>query len=136
MSFDALWPEAFRPQGTIVWVGGPISSGKTLFMLGTGASPERTLFIDSEGSAAIYAPQIPTLHYINAIKEWGDWSDTEFFQQARQYLRNVQAGQYDVIALDNWQRYETGHAEYVSQHPQEYGLSAGQIQKMAGLMWG
>ena len=135
--FEELWP---LPWPEIVVVTGPYGSGKSTFTLGTGAPPERTLVIDFEKSQKGFAQQLPITYVdmqsILTEKYPDGYRMINLYEETTHWLDGIQAGQYDVIVLDNASLLEDGLLAYVETHAQEFGHNPSQYNSMSALKWG
>ena len=128
---ESLWPQPIE----IIGLTGEYASGKTLF--GLTIDPKNTLVWDEEKSSASYTSlgferrdlfaQLDTKSKFGVIDVYLSW------------LSQVDAlpvGKFTVGMLDTVGMVEAGLADWVSQHPANFGHTNAQYQKMNGVYWG
>ena len=137
-NFTELWP---LPCPEIVVVTGPYGCGKSTFTLGTGATPERTKVIDFEKSQSAFAKQLGFPYtdmqaILGKVYPTGYKMIDLFNTTVKTVDDELKPGLFDVLVLDNASPLEDAIYAYVEQHPQEFGHSIAQYNKMSGLIWG
>ena len=124
-----LWPNNQKLE--IIGLTGEYASGKTLFALTI--DPARTLVFDTEKSAGTYE----SLGFSRVdLAKLTDRKPIELFGHWWAGIKRVPAGKYRVGVLDTVSEIESGLADWVEQHPGDFGHTKGQYDKMEGLFWG
>lgn len=126
------------PFSGAIFVTGPKSVGKTTFCI-TATDPKRVCVLDYDNSAQGFHQQLGFGQYHNMLAESGSGvitSGVEVYKHTMAVISGLQKGQYDVIVVDNVIPVEAALSAHIDAYPSQYGLSAGQMQKMAGLKWG
>jgi len=122
----------------IIGVSGEKGSGKTLFL--SSIRPQSTLMIDLEDSSASY--NIPFAKRISLYDEMAEKNITvipkplEMFIWFRDIITNVEPGLYDNLSADPLSDIESGLVDWVKENPAEFGHTANQYEKAAGILWG
>ena len=148
----SLW--GVTPNGTeinipVLGICGEFSSGKTLFGLtiAPGVHPEghafagknRTLVIDAEKSSLTYNSlpfdRVDVPDELMLIHK-GSYSPIQMFEWFKSYLEKIPAGRYDVIFIDPITDFDSGLTDYVKQNISKFGMTAKQLEKSSGLLWG
>lgn len=129
-----LWPKPIPVIGGT----GEFESGKTLFGLSICPGPA-TLYYDFEQSGASYDDLGHTR--INVLAEMqkqypNGYKPVDLFLWWLNHVKAVPAGKYEVIVLDPVTDLERGLTDWVFSHPQNFGHTAAQYQKMSGIAWG
>ena len=131
-----LWPNNRRVE--VIGLTGDFGSGKTI--LGISICPgERTLVYDFEKSSSAY--ESLGFHRVDMADEMirvspKGYKPIDLFRWWYDHVRSIKPGQYSVIMVDPISEIEAGIVEYISERPQEFGLTPNQIRNSAGLMWG
>jgi hypothetical protein len=132
----------------VLGITGEFASGKTLFALTVDpatfaedqSKPPTTLHWDTEGSATSYVDGLHFEHrnLADAMleKHPKGHKPIQLFEHWRDKMRAVEPGQYRVLALDTVSEIEDGLGDWVRKHPEEFGHTSGQYDKMEGLFWG
>ena len=134
MSTEPLWPKPVP----IIGATGKHESGKTLFGLSI-CPGEQTLVYDFEGSSASYSDigfvrrDVPRIMLEQFPK---GYKPVDVFNWWRKDLLSIQPGQFRVIVVDPMTDIESGLVDWVNANPGTFGHTAGQYQKMSGIMWG
>ena len=124
-----LWPNNQKLE--IIGLAGEFASGKTLFALTI--DPKSTLVFDTEKSAGPYE----ALGFTRVdLAKLTDRKPIELFEQWWTGIKKIPVGKYRVGVLDTVSEIESGLADWVEQHPGEFGHTKGQYDKMEGLFWG
>lgn len=124
-----LWPNNQKLE--IIGLTGEFASGKTLFALTI--DPKGTLVFDTEKSAGPYEQLGFTR---DDLAKLTDRKPIELFEQWWAGIKRIPVGKYRVGVLDTVSEIESGLADWVEQHPGEFGHTKGQYDKMEGLFWG
>lgn len=124
-----LWPANLKIE--VVGLTGEYASGKTLFALTI--DPARTLCFDTEKSAGTYEGLGFTRVDLSKLSHL---KPLQLFEQWHAAVKRIQPGQYRVIVLDTVSEIESGLADWVAEHPAEFGHTKNQYDKMEGLFWG
>lgn len=131
-----LWPNGRKIE--VIGLTGDFGSGKTVF--GISICPgEETLVYDFEKSSSAY--QSLGFHRVDMSDEMlrispKGYKPVDLFRWWYDHIRAIKPGQYSVIMVDPISEIEAGIVEYISERPQEFGLTPNQIRNSAGLMWG
>lgn len=139
-----LFPEGKRIE--VLGLTGEFASGKTLFGLLLSPEPGTTLLYDVEKSAGTYHKSPGNDHgfpfdrvdvpsEMLKLKPKG-WKPEDVYVWWKAHIRSVTPGKYRVIGLDPVSEIESGLADYVMSHPGEFGKTAEQYKRSAGLFWG
>lgn len=131
----------------VLGVTGEFSSGKSFFVISI--DPENTCLVDLEDSSAVYASYMPLKTRYSLYHEVTKWLKKKNVQvngvpspaQCYQWfydlvVNQIQPGDYTVLAIDPISDIEQGMVAHISENPQEFGLSRGQLEKASGLLWG
>ena len=153
MSQPTLWGAA--PNGEplkieVIGGTGGYASGKTVFGLAIApgkhpaghsfAGNPRTLYLDFEKSGGAYESigceriDVPSL--MMEQKSGREFSPMEVYEWFVQKIEQINPSQYDVIVCDPITDIEGGMVEWVKKHPAKVGLTAAQISRGGGLLWG
>jgi len=129
--------ELFPQPVPIVVLTGEYESGKTLAILTTGYPIERVLLYDLEISSETYHGEGAKWTRVDPISQLSEgWNNLQLYEAWAKHVRTIQPGQYDVIGIDPIERIEAGITDWTQRHPEFFGHSANQYQRMSGLMWG
>lgn len=123
---------------------GEFGVGKTLFGLTIDPGP-RTLVYDNEGSSTVY--QSLGFAHIDMAAEIRRWlRETKQEREPRPVDRWVwwrehsiasgKSGRFSVCMVDPFSEIEAGLADYVMDHPAEFGKTKAQFLNASGLFWG
>lgn len=109
----------------IVNVCGESDVGKTTFALGTGAMPERILFIDDDvkGQAIVRdltAAGYPLGKYVNLVSATEGMRELEFHTYCIDMIDAIEPGMYDVIVWDTFTRFEKSFHPWVLTHMKDF----------------
>lgn len=131
-----LWPNNRRVE--VIGLTGDFGSGKTIFGISICPGP-RTLVYDFEKSSSAY--ESLGFHRVDMADEMirispKGYKPIDLFRWWYDHVRSIKPGQYSVIMVDPISEIEAGIVEYISERPQEFGLTPNQIRNSAGLMWG
>jgi len=129
----AIWPKRIEVLG----LTGEYASGKTLF--GLMIDPRNTLLYDAEKSAGSYEGLGFTRVDLPAEmlrRKPGGYKPEDLFTFWLSHVRSLPTDRYSVIGLDPVSEIESGLADYVMSHPAEFGKTAAQYARSAGLFWG
>lgn len=131
----------------VLGVTGEFSSGKSFFVISI--DPENTCLVDLEDSSAVYASYMPLKTRYSLYHEVTKWlkeknvqvkgvpSPSQCYQWFYDLVVNkIQPGDYTVLAIDPISDIEQGMVSYISENPEDFGLSRGQLEKASGLLWG
>jgi len=123
----------------IVGLAGEPNSGKTMWGLTVDPNCLRfditptTLVWDTEGSSVSY---VGALNFERVDITAGAANASEMFAAWKASFMPLSPRQYRVCMLDTVSEIESGLANYVKSHPSEFGYTANQFAKSAGLFWG
>jgi len=126
------------PFSGAIFVTGPKSVGKTTLCI-TVTDPKRICVLDYDNSAQGFHDQLGFGRYHNMLAESGSGvitSGVEVYKYTMAVIGGLKKGQYDAIVVDNIIPIEAALSAHIDTYPSQYGLTAGQMQKMAGLKWG
>lgn len=124
-----LWPNNQKLE--IIGLTGEFASGKTLF--GLTIAPAQTLVFDTEKSCGPYEQ----LGFTRVdLTKLANLKPIELYEKWLAGVKKIQPGAYRVGMLDTVSEIESGLADWVEQHPGEFGHTKGQYDKMEGLFWG
>ena len=131
-----LWPNGRKVE--VIGLTGDFGSGKTIFGLSI-CPGEKTLVYDFEKSSSAY--QSLGFDRVDMADEMlrrlpKGYKPVDLFRWWYDHIRSIKPGQYTVIMVDPISEIEAGIVEYISERPQEFGLTPNQIRNSAGLMWG
>jgi len=148
-----LWPNT--PSGAplaieVFGATGEYMSGKTLLGLSIapGSHPEghpfagkpRTLLLDFEKSAGTYGGtgccRIDVPAKMQEAFGQKQYQPIDVFNWFVDLVGKVQPGQFDVVMADPITDIESGQVDFIRRNAKSYGLSAGQVEKGGGLLWG
>lgn len=147
-----LWPNT--PSGTPVEIEvfgatGEFKSGKTILGLciAPGVHPEghafagkpRTLYLDHEKSGGTYGGT--GAHRVDVPAKMLEmhprsYTPLDVFNWFLGTIDRLQGGQFDVLVVDPVTDIEAGLVQYVRKNCADFGLTANQLEKSAGLLWG
>ena len=124
-----LWPNSQKLE--IIGLTGEYASGKTLF--GLTIAPAQTLVFDTEKSCGPYEQ----LGFTRVdLTKLANLKPIELYEKWLAGVKKIQPGAYRVGMLDTVSEIESGLADWVEQHPGDFGHTKGQYDKMEGLFWG
>lgn len=114
-----------NPITGIINVTGEPDSGKTWFAFSSGATPERTAFIDDDlkGKAIVNDILASNRHlgfYRNLVKESSGMREIDFHNLCLRIIDEIKAGEYDVLIWDTWTRFENSFHPMVVSNPNKY----------------
>lgn len=129
-----IWPQPIP----VIVLTGEKWSGKTIFGLSI-AGPD-TLIYDTEISSLSYIQDVGATR-IDVMKEMSrvfphGHKPIQRYEWWLNHVRSLTPGRFRVIMCDTVNEIEGGLADWVRTHPQEFGSTAAQYQKMSGIMWG
>lgn len=109
----------------IVNVCGESDVGKTTFALGTGAMPDKILFIDDDVKGQAIANDmaragVPFGKYVNLVDETRGMKETEFHDYCIKMIDSIEPGVYDVIVWDTFSRFEKSFHPWVLTHQNQF----------------
>lgn len=131
-SLKPLWEGIDIP---IIGVTGPKASGKTLFA--STIDPQHTLMIDCEMSSASYGsiPYKKRVDLFEALKAKGlDPTPANAWLIVKELVETTEG--IRVVCIDPWDFVQQGYVEDIEKHPERFGHTKGQYEKMSGLLWG
>lgn len=146
-----LWPNmsSGAPVSLEVFgATGEYKSGKTLLglSLAPGAHPNghkfagepRTLYLDFEKSGGTYSGTgVKRIDVPSLLESQGTaYTPINVFKWFLQIIKSTEAGRFDVIVADPITDIESGLVEFVKSNSTMFTLSANQIAKGGGLLWG
>lgn len=125
-----------NPITGIINVTGEPDSGKTLFAFTSGATPERTVFIDDDVKGAAVVNEIKAAGrtlgmYHNLIQETIGMRELDFHKHCMDILSSIEPGQFDVLIWDTWTRFENTFHPAVRANPgkfRQFYSAMGQIK--------
>lgn len=128
-----LWPIPIP----IIGLTGEKWSGKTLFALSI--DPKHSLIYDTEKSSLSYQAGLG-FDRVDVMAEMlakypNGHKPVDRFTWWLDNVRKIQPGKYSVIVCDTVNEIETGLADWVDAHPEFFGHTRAQYQKMSGLKW-
>lgn len=141
--YQGLWCGLEVP---IVGFAGEFESGKSLFVATIDSnclrpgSARTTKIWDTEGSLTPYAGSL-NFEHCNLCRKMlqkypNGYKPVDLFLFWLADMRATKAGKYRVLGLDVAEDIEEGLAEWVWQHPAEFGHTIAQYNKMEGIFWG
>ncbi len=132
-STQPIWPQEIK----IIGVTGEYASGKTLFALTI--DPPNTRVYDTEHSSASYQSlgfdRVSVQDKMAALKPNG-YKPIDIFTWWWSDIKAIKPGQFAVVVIDTISEIEEGLVEWVQKNPGHFNHTAGQYQKMSGIMWG
>lgn len=124
------------PQRGIVHVTGEGWVGKTTFGLTASDNPEKIAIIDCEQSAKQYHESVGFGLYVDLLAETRSFSPgPATFYALRDIVDTMGPDQYEVLLVENIAVIEAAIEAEVEESPEKYGLSPGQLERMAALKW-
>ena len=121
----------------VLGLTGEFSSGKTLF--GLTIDPAHTLVYDEEKSSESYTSlgftRIDLFAEVSKKHPTG-MLPVHVFEWWLQHVRGIKPGEFRVIMLDTVGTIESGLADWVEAHPEQFGKTRAQYLKISALMWG
>jgi len=143
-TYDELFPDGtVKPLG-MCHITGPSGVGKSLFSIGlvmAGLDPGRVAVIDCEQSLQVHHAQLKFRYYYDmtklAVEKLGLVArPADYFKLMTDIVSSLPVdGSIDLLVIDNIQPIEEAIVDEVTQHPERYGLSKGQVDRTA-LKWG
>lgn len=125
-----------NPITGMINVVGETDSGKTWFSMGSGAAPERTVFLDDDVKGNSIVREVLAAGrsfgiYRNLMLETKGMREIEFHNHVMKILQDIEPGQFDAIIFDTWTRFENTFHPVVAKDPMKYRQfysSMGQIK--------
>jgi len=114
-----------NPITGIINPTGEPDSGKTWFAFSSGASPERTAFIDDDVKGSAIVEEIKASghsigFYRNLVKESRGMRELDFHNLCLNIIEEIQPGKYDVLIWDTWTRFENSFHPVVASNPSRF----------------
>ena len=140
---DLFPPGGMQPRG-LCHVTGPPGVGKSLFAIGLiteGLDPKRVAILDCEQSLMIHDAQLEfgVYHDIIAMrsKDLGITAQPRhLFQMMVSLVNDIPDESMDLIVVDNVSPLESGIVDEVETNYESYGITPGQMKRMAAVKWG
>lgn len=134
---EPLWPNGMAIE--VIGLTGEFGVGKTIFGLSIAPGKE-TLVYDMEKSSSVYQ----SLGFARIdmademLKRFGNkiYQPEDLYAAWRESILAITPGKYRVIMLDPVSEIESGIVEHIRKNPEKYGLTAKQIERAEGLLWG
>ena len=151
---QSLWGES--PSGKeinipVLGLCGEFESGKTLFAITIApgnhpeghafAEKERTGVVDTEKSSETYESSDLGFKRFDlpaeVLKKYPNgYTPIQLYEGFRSFIDKLPNDRFDVLVVDPITDIDTGVTEYVKQNPTKFGMTAKQLEKTSGLLWG
>ena len=115
---------------------GPFGSGKSL--LGDMIDTHNTLKVDVESSSTAFnLPFKKHLVMYDEVKSKFEVPQPiECFEWFRDLIMAIKPGEYTVVSVDPINELQAGAYDWVYEHPEKFGRTKGQYDKMTAMVWG